>query len=65
MLRRHLTDDQRGMMGALWMKEHPALTGAAAHGKSAPRGADLEDSHPTRATDDLLVYICTRRLELF
>ncbi len=37
-LRRHLTDDQRAMMAALFAKAHPRPTGAAGHRKSDPRG---------------------------
>ena len=42
-LRRHLTDDQRGVMAVLWMKEHPAPEGRASpvYGNSPRRAGEL------------------------
>jgi N6-adenosine-specific RNA methylase IME4 len=40
-LRRHLSDDQRALMAALYAKAHPQPTGAAGHRKSDPRGIGL------------------------
>ena len=51
-LRRHLTDDQRAALAALWKEENKEPRGRASpnYGKSAERGADLEDDeHPVRA----------------
>jgi len=50
-LRRHLTDDQRAAMAALWKKENPAPRGQASpiYGKSAEYPADSDGDHPARA----------------
>jgi len=49
-LRRHLTDDQRSAMAAMWGENHkqPRGQGAENYGKSAARPAEMEDSNTTR-----------------
>ena len=48
-LRRHLSDDQRGMMAALWMLENKATPGPkAADLVPAQRAAEITDNNPTR-----------------
>jgi len=48
-LRRHLTDDQRAVMAALW-KEQNKEQGKRTDLTSAPRGSEVKDyEHPTRA----------------
>lgn len=52
-MRRHLTDDQRALLGAYWMQEHKEEPGSSqerdeqGHYRTAPRGADRSE-HPTR-----------------
>ena len=46
MLRRHLTDDQRAVMAAWWMKEH-SEQGKRTDLTSSLRGAEVPD-HPTK-----------------
>lgn len=45
-LRRHLTDDQRAAMAALWVAENKAPRGQASpnYGKSPPRGGEMDTS---------------------
>ncbi len=65
-LRRHLTDDQRAAMAALWKEDHKEPRGRASpnYGKSALCSADLEDDgHPARAQAIELFNVPRRKVD--
>lgn len=65
-LRRHLTDDQRAMMAAMWKDEHSAPRGKASskYGKSAPYGADIKDAeHPTREEATKMFRVSRKKVD--
>lgn len=62
-LRRHLTDDQRAMLAALWKEENKQKPGPKPEGITAQRGAVIKDVSPTRAEAKEFFNVSRRKVD--
>ena len=62
-LRRHLTDDQRAALAALWKEENKKKTGPKPQGISASFDAEIKDTHPSRAEAMQVFKVSQRKVD--